>query len=421
MFQRAKVQGIGYIPILGISMLFMLARSVLQAKTLGIEEFANYSISILISSSFCVLGALGLQSIIQRELPVYLKHGRLYRSLKLIMLSVIITILLMCIFGFSAFVSYTAVARDQEYSVEVFLYGLVHGGMQQVFLILTVFSRSQLRMYRFSWEYLSRSLLVVFMGLLVSYFLNSGVLAILAEALATLVVSVFIACRVFGGYAAKVKKIFIISLLGFKKVPWSESLGLMVLMIVSFLSVNIDRWSAFFLLQKKEVALYSFFLIIVAAAQSFQSIVNSGVYPYLARSPEARVKNFSHILKLALLVFFLGFLFYIPFEYLLNYIVFKFFYEYSEMLGLLPIIYLLALIKASDFWSSYLLVLKCERYLTVVSASSILLFLILNLAVSMVVGDVNKLYILSLSALISALVAYIFLIGKSVLVRRMAE
>ncbi|NRP60360.1 hypothetical protein XMD564_001972 [Marinobacterium sp. xm-d-564] len=401
---------LGYIPLLGLSMVLMLARSLVQAQVLNVEEYASYNVSLLISSSFCVLGALGLQSISQRDLPLYLKQGKLTKSLKNIAQAIIVTLFLGVFFLLIWVFTYPS---ESTYSGKVVGAGLAHGALQQTFLLLTIFSRSNLMMVTFSMEYLSRSILVFFAGYLASICFETASTTILVEAIATLLVCSFIFIQTFVKNNISTLRFLYIAALGIRKVRWKEPLGLMMLMLVSFGAENIDRWLSVFFLDKPSQALYSFSMIIVLAAQSFQVVLNSSLYPILAQKPERMKENYILILKIAFTLIISGFLCYIPFSYFLEFYLPIYFADYVDILNFFPLVYTLAIIRVSDFWSSYLLICRRERILICIALIGIFNFIISLSFIKVFFENVGSINMIYYSILTSVIINYILLLFNS--------
>jgi len=55
-----------YLPVLASAMALMMARIMAAARLLDVPSFATYSTGLLLSTTFCMLACLGLQSLLQR-------------------------------------------------------------------------------------------------------------------------------------------------------------------------------------------------------------------------------------------------------------------------------------------------------------------------------------------------------------------
>lgn len=88
-----SLQKLWYVPILLLAMSIMMARTLLMARLLSLEAFGEFSFGLLVSSSFNMLNCLGLQIILQRDLPIMIlrhheKSGAILLSQCLIVSSV---------------------------------------------------------------------------------------------------------------------------------------------------------------------------------------------------------------------------------------------------------------------------------------------------------------------------------------------
>lgn len=134
-----RLRQLWYAPVLGLAMGLMMVRTLVMAKLLSVPSFAQYSGGLLVSSTFCMLGCLGLQSLLQREMPVQIVWHRERAAVVLLMQCLIVTTgcaiigLLLVAAGFS-------VAGLTSNFLAI---GIFHGLSQQVFLIATVESRSR--------------------------------------------------------------------------------------------------------------------------------------------------------------------------------------------------------------------------------------------------------------------------------------
>src|SRR5690349_14433188 len=72
-----------YAPLLAAAMALMMGRLLILARLLRVEEFGALSGALLVSGTFCMLGCLGLQSMLQRDWPVFIVHKRERRGLVL--------------------------------------------------------------------------------------------------------------------------------------------------------------------------------------------------------------------------------------------------------------------------------------------------------------------------------------------------
>ena len=73
---RSRLRQLWYVPLLGAAMGLMLARLLIMARMFDVPAFATYASGLLVSGSFSMLACLGLQSQLQRGLPVMIVRRR---------------------------------------------------------------------------------------------------------------------------------------------------------------------------------------------------------------------------------------------------------------------------------------------------------------------------------------------------------
>ena len=136
--QRWKKE-VWYVPILALAMGLMMLRPLLMARLFNAPEFGTYIAGLLVSSSFCVLGCLGLQPKLQRSMPMGFVARKELASQILVFQAILVALLLAllgCLIGVADFS--IAGLSPGNFAVSV-----VHGLSQQIFLLSTVESRSR--------------------------------------------------------------------------------------------------------------------------------------------------------------------------------------------------------------------------------------------------------------------------------------
>jgi O-antigen/teichoic acid export membrane protein len=149
----------------------------------------------------------------------------------------------------------------------------------------------------------------------------------------------------------------------------------MVIGVVAFLTINVDRWVGADRLSRTDFAQYSFAWIVLAAAQSAQNLINASVYPMLARrlAANGRAAAFRICRIVSLSVLTIGLLAAFPAWLLADYILRHWFPAYSNAGGLIMTFFAVALLRVSDFWSSFLLIVGRERALLTLNVTLLLL------------------------------------------------
>lgn len=342
-------------------MALMMVRMLIMARLLNVHAFAEFSGGILISSTFSMLGCLGLQSMLQRQWPVNMVRRQECRGLVLAaqcnlvaLICSVVGILVVCTVGSLA-----------GMSSMLLTVGIVHGFSQQLFLIATVESRSRGEALSFAQQNLIRSIAALS--------LSAGVAMVTGSALATLltdtVVSIGLSYAFFHRSLRHVhlgaRAVYILAIRRLHKVRWRSALTLMAVLAVSFWLLNIDRWVASKRLGTIGFAHYSFASIVLTIAQASQSVVNASVYPLLARRfAEFGVKvTFDLCLRLSISLLVISAALSVPVSYLLHYGIYRWFPQYVDAVVLLPLFLVIAVLRLTDFWSSFLLIVGFESRL----------------------------------------------------------
>lgn len=364
--RRAEVW---YAPVLAAAMGMMMLRMLIMARVLEVAPFARFSAGILVSGTFCMLGCLGLQSMLQREWPVNLIRGQERRAVvraaqcNLVALGCALVVVVAALFG-------GAVAGLPPMLLIV---GVLHGLSQQVFLIATVESRSRGDALRYAWQNMTRAVLCLSLGVLVAVYSGSAEATLLTEAVLSIVLSMTVFRRALAAASIAVKDVYCLAIRRLHRVSWTSAFALAAVGTVSFALLNIDRWVAAVRLDVGAFAGYSFAWIVLMMAQSVQAVINASMYPVLARrfASEGTRGAFRACKALSLFMLILGGICAIPSWYVLDFGIRRWFPTYSSVIGLLPIFLAVAVLRVSDFWSSYLLIIGREAVLLVFNIAAV--------------------------------------------------
>ena len=182
-----------YVPVLIFALAIMFARLLVAARLLAVNEFASYSAGLLVSSSFCMLGGLGLQILLQREMPLLICRGKSRQGIVLLMQALAVAVVCASIGMIAAWVGLGLLLNNNGLiTPTVACTGLIHGLSQQSFLLVTVESRSRLRPLLFACQYMLRSTLIIAIGFIAMRWSGSSTVVIIVEALITITISTFI-------------------------------------------------------------------------------------------------------------------------------------------------------------------------------------------------------------------------------------
>jgi O-antigen/teichoic acid export membrane protein len=368
---RERILKLWYAPLLSIAMALMMVRLLLMARLLSLDEFASYSAGLLISSSFCTLGCLGLQSLLQRDLPMMLVRGRERAGGALLMQCLLVAILCAAVGLVVVEAAGLSLATLPSWFAAL---AILHGLSQQVFLLATVGSRSRGQALRFSNENLVRSVAVLAAASAAAFMGWEASMILSLEA----AVSFLIAFRLLRHELQNVSLSCVAAVrLAWAQAPsirWRSAFALLFVSLLSFVVANADRWLAAESLTAVRFAEYALAWTLLLAAQSIQVVINSMFYPNLARryalqGPRAAFQIAAGA-SIALLV--AGILFAAPTWLLINYLIANLYPAYRDSLQLIPIFLIIALLRISDFWSSFIMIASRESYLLVLNVTSTL-------------------------------------------------
>lgn len=342
-------------------MALMLLRVLVAARLLQLDGFAQLSAGLLISSSFGMLSCLGVYAVLQRDMPGLLVRGQERRGAVLHAQAVALA----CALASMALVVAAAGWSVANMSTSVMVAGVVHGLTQQWFLLTTVESRSRGEPVRFALQMAVRSALVVLVGLGTLVFTRSPVLALLAEAMVTLMVALSITSsalrRARLGWVATAR-------IGWRRigaVPWGSALALMSVSLVTFVAQFSDRWIAAETLGTSAFALYSFAWTLPLIGQSIQAVVNAAAFPLVARrhATQGPERSFRISATLSLVAVVGGSVLILPANWLLDMGVRHWLPAYADATPLLTLFLVVTVLRISDFWTTYLTVDGHERAL----------------------------------------------------------
>ena len=350
-------------------MAIMFVRTLLAARLLDVSEFGMFGIGMLVSNSFCMLGCLGFYMLLQRDLPMLIAKGQGRRGLIIMNQTLLLTA--------GSFVGLLPLSFAGLFSVtsSFFVVSLLNGFAQQVFLVVTLHSRSHGRSIRFAVDNLLRSIGVVVAIGLGAWLTGSALLMLLVEASVTLVMSVWIYAVIQREAPTKLAGLLRVSIRSIRNIRWVSPFTLLAASVAGFLMLNGDRWLAASLLSHEDFAMYAFAGIVLLLAQSMQSVINVSVFPHLAQT-YAVVGKASAGFKairfsiLALNIFILlSAIAYFPVGYAIE----VFFPKFAGARELVAFFLAVAALRMSDFLTSYLIISGQERQLLIINILTIII------------------------------------------------
>lgn len=356
-----RQQQLWYVPMLGTAMALMLVRLLLMARLLDLPSFAAFSAGVLVSSTFGMLVCLGLQPMLLRDLSIQVVRRRVRPGIVLLAQCIMVALacLLLCL------VAAAAGATAAELPPGLFAVALLHGFAQQVFLVATVESRSRGMPVRYALQNLVRSLSVLVAGAVVAQWSGSALWTLAVETAVTLVLAQATLQRVFSTAQLPARVAYRLALRRLAHVNWSSAMALMSVTIVSFCLLNADRWLAAEALSSADFAQYGFAWIVLMVAQSAQAVINAAVFPMLARrfGLHGRQAAFTLAARASGATLAFGTVVAVPLWLLIGLSVRHWYPEYAAAADLLPVLLAVAVLRMSDFWTSYLVVVGLESRL----------------------------------------------------------
>jgi O-antigen/teichoic acid export membrane protein len=356
-----RMRQLWYVPLLALSMGLMMLRILVMARLLDVHAFAEFSGGILISSTFCMIGCLGLQSILQREWPVNLVRRQELRGLVRAAQCNLVA-LGCCLIGLMGAVFRILPSGTTSALLGI---GLLHGVSQQLFLIATVESRSRGDVLRFSLQNLLRAVAAFALSVAAALWTGSAELALAIDALVTIALSL----GFFQSALTRVRlgsiKVYLLAIRRLRLVRWNSALTMMLIMVIGFGLLNADRWVASNRLDLEGFAHYSFAWIVLSIAQSAQAVVNASVYPLLAR----RFAEYGHraafrvCLRVSTATLIVGAVTAFPLYFILDYGIDRWYPHYGDARAVVPLFLAIAVLRVSDFWTSFLLIAGHEAQL----------------------------------------------------------
>lgn len=357
----ARLRQLWYVPLLAAAMALMLVRLLVMARLLALPEFATYSAGLLVSTSLSMLACLGLQSLLQRDLPMMIVRRR-ERAGAVLLIQCTLVATGCALVGVAAAFAGLSLAG---LSPGLLALGLLHGLSQQLFLVATVESRSRGEPLRFALQNLGRALCVLAPSALVAATLGQAGAVLASEALVSLVLAAALIHRQMNAVPLTIGAA---CRLAWRRIPalrWRSAFSLLAVASLSFLMINADRWLAAQWLETARFAQYAFAWMVLMVAQSLQVVINTSLYPLLARrfaivGHEAAFRIGAQA-SLGLLA--AGTLGALPLWLLLDAAIERWFPAYTGSRAILPVFLGIALLRVSDFWSSYLVIVGLEARL----------------------------------------------------------
>jgi O-antigen/teichoic acid export membrane protein len=150
-----------------------------------------------------------------------------------------------------------------------------------------------------------------------------------------------------------------------RSVRWRSALAFLSVSMIGFVMLYADRWIAAELLNTQHFALYAFAWTVLMIAQSLQLVVNASVYPLIARrfASDGASTAFNISLKMSMSSLLVGSVLAGPLWWLADYCVRRWLSAYAPASELIAMFVAVAVLRVSDFWTSFMMIVGLEERL----------------------------------------------------------
>lgn len=359
-----------YVPVLAVATALMMVRIMVAARLFDVTAFAEYNTGLLLSTTFCMLACLGLQSLLQRNMPVLLARRQERAALVLMMQALLVA----GACALAALVPAALGAGAVQVSAGLAMLGVLHGLSQQLFLITTVESRSRGDPLRYARQSVLRAVAVVAGGAVVAASTGSPALTLATEALLSLALVAGSLAAIGRRTGWSMLRLAALAHRSWARLPVRTAAVLLAISGVGFTLLNVDRWLAASWLAQPAFAQFAFAAVVLLAAQSVQNMINASVYPMIARrfalhGTEAAFRLCCWASVVSLVA---GLLLAWPAHLVAELAITRWFPAYQPAIGLLWPLLAAGVLRVADYWSSFLMICNHERTLLKIQVAACL-------------------------------------------------
>ncbi len=403
--KRARLIQLWYVPWLGTAMLLMLGRTLVIARLLDVQGFGEFSSALLVSNSFCMLGALGLYPLLQRDLPLLIVRETERRGILLLMQGMIVAVVCAALLALLPLLA----VRIAGLTAPAALLAIAHGLAQQLFLIATTESRSRGQPLRFALQNLVRAALMFAAGAAVAVATHSMKTVLVVETLVSLVMVHLTLRKILRDVGTRARIALLAAIRSLRTARWRSAVTLLFAGFAAFLMLNADRWVGAQALPAAGFAHYAFPWTVLLVAQSCQALVNASFYTMAARryATLGRAAAYQTSLRVSGALFVTGALAALPATWLLERAIPTWFPAYADTTTLIPAMIAIAVLRVSDVWSGFLAMVGLEARLLALNVAAILVATAIWFAVVRPLGTPLRLSDLVWLAALMTLVNYV--------------
>jgi O-antigen/teichoic acid export membrane protein len=350
-----------YMPILlGASALLFL-RTFLYARIFQVEDFGLLNQALLVATTFTSFAGFGMQLLGHKLLPQY--HAREDRESFDDLVS---SCLVFCAASASlaAVVLVIATALGWLQNSVVFVAAVGYGIAQYLFLQRLIEVKSELRFLDHSKLSGIRALALLITGVVIATTTHSVAATLAAESLVTLAVAIPLIVGERGRILIR-KSLAIQSEHRWLSQHYPAALRLLWLNGTSTVLYAVDRWFGIALLTKREYGIFALGLIVITLFETLQVIVNVSAYPLMGRMIAGgdRLRAFKFASLATTTVIAAGVIFYVPFVFLLDFLLHKYLPSYVEASTVIKLAVVVGMLRLADFYASFSVLLDRERRL----------------------------------------------------------
>jgi O-antigen/teichoic acid export membrane protein len=354
-----------YVPLLALSAIVSLAKLMIYARLVSADEYGAISQMFLIGNTFGIVGSLGFYLLGLRELPGLHVRRREFAMAMLLTQSVVVSTATTLAAGLILMPFVESGAPSTKIGGLGVAVGLFYAWTQLCFQIATTDSRSRLEMTRYSADLAFRSVVTTAAGVVVILLGRHARVVVFAESIVTLAAFLWVGAGIVGRAKMTAWTLIRKATRRLKVAAWRPALILMLGSLLSFLTSAADRWLAATSLDLQQFGYYAFAWTSIAAAQTFQFLINASLFPLIGRRYWAKSARDAFRLTAALSLGLAGggALAAAASAPFVGMVVARFFPHQAGAVALIEPLLIAAVLRVADFWSSFLLVVRRETLL----------------------------------------------------------
>lgn len=348
-----------YFPCLALSGVFLFLKGGVYAKLLSVPDFGELSKLFLIISVLTTFGAVGMQLLGHKMLPMY--HARREKSQVASLLAAALALYLAVtvVLGVIA----TIAALFWRYSSELELWLVLAEGVSQFSVSLVLIDlKSRLNFIGNAVGTLFRSGGLLVIGALAAWWFRNILWVLAAETIVNLMVVV----ALFAGSRALRSLWGVLEFRGLAN--WMRThiwgaLRLVILDVSTLFLFSVDKWSGFFVLDNRQYGIYALGLIVLTTFEMLQRMVNVAAYPTMSYMIGRGDCRSAYRIAVGALVLTIGgsVLLYVPGVVAVNYLIDHFLTKYVEAKLVIDILIIAGILRFADFFTTYCIL--CDREL----------------------------------------------------------